>query len=71
LDPAFTESVRAYVNDRLGISYAALDFLVIEGQPALIDVNPNGVWNWMDDAIRCDVDAAFLRMIQDFVARAR
>jgi hypothetical protein len=67
LPAAFVREVQDFVLNTLQIEYAALDFLADGDRLTLIDINPNGVWNWMPDDLREQVDDAFLAAIGRFV----
>lgn len=59
-----------FVQTTLQLDYVALDFLVEDDSPILIDINPNGVWNWMPAGLANQIDAAFISAIESRVAQA-
>ena len=65
LPATIIDGIREFVRQDLQLSYVALDFLVEDDKPILIDINPNGVWNWMPANLTNEIDTAFISMLRD------
>lgn len=70
LPSSTVQGIRDFVQMDLQLDYVALDFLIEGDSPILIDVNPNGVWNWMPTDLADEIDAAFISKIENRVAHA-
>ncbi|MEZ5841532.1 MAG: hypothetical protein R3D02_14265 [Hyphomicrobiales bacterium] len=58
------EAIRAYM-DRLGLHYGRLDFIAGDGEPAFLEVNPNGQFGWLDDPDGWPLHRAVLDAVLD------
>ena len=57
--PRQVEAGLLRMTDRLGLSFAASDFLVgPDGRHVFVDLNPNGQWGWIQDATGLPIAAA-------------
>lgn len=57
--PPEVEASLLAVMDRLGLSFAAADFLATaDGQHYFVDLNPSGQWGWIQDATGLPIAAA-------------
>jgi hypothetical protein len=66
LDEKTSQEILSFVKNTLDIEYVALDFLTDDEGILLIDINPNGVWNWMPENSKNELDKAFISFILEF-----
>ena len=60
----FPGRVAAYM-DRLGLLFGRLDFLVGDGEPSFLEVNPSGQFGWLDDPSGWPLHRAVLDAVLD------
>ena len=60
----FPERIAAYM-DRLGLLFGRLDFLVGDGEPSFLEVNPSGQFGWLDDSSGWPLHSAVLDAVLD------
>ena len=62
--PASVESSLLTMTERLGLSFAAADFVVTaEGKHYFVDLNPSGQWGWIEDATSLPIAEAIAALL--------
>lgn len=55
--PDVADGVRALMQ-HFGLTFAALDFVVHDGQWTFLEINPNGQWAWLAQELRLPISSA-------------